>query len=152
MKGSFIKQPHDLYIAGDIATEEWLQGIKTFDMFRAELTRPRNYKYHKKYFALLNHCYDLFDPDPIDDKHGHVEKTFDRFRKDIIILAGYYTRTIRINGDVIIEAKSISFGSMNEEEFNVLYNNTINVMLKYVCRNYSKDDLENTINQILSFT
>jgi hypothetical protein len=50
------------------------------------------------------------------------------------------------------EAKSISFGLMDEVEFEQLYNATVDVVLRRILTNYSKQDLENVINQLLAFT
>lgn len=154
MKGSFIKQPHDLYIAGDIETEQWLQSIKTFDKFSVELKKEQNYKFLQKLIALFQVGYDIWEPTMpiIKSKYGIPEKTFDQFRKDITILAGYYTLKTRFNGDVIVEAKSISYKNMSQEEREKLFNNVINALLKHVLKNYTKDDLENQVNIILGFT
>ena len=46
-----------------------------------------------------------------------VLKNFDRFRKDLTVLSGFYNATYTFRGDVRLEPKSLSFGSMCEEEF-----------------------------------
>ena len=135
---------------------ELLAKIKTGQVCKLSLTRIRNYDFHKKYFALLNLAFDYWEP----PEHGKgsawsekilVEKNFNRFRRDIIILAGYYEATFRLNGDILIEAKSISFGSMSEDEFEELYNATITVIVKHVLQNYDEVMLKSIMAQVEEF-
>jgi len=79
------------------------------------------------------------------------EKNFDRFRKDIAILAGFYEATFRLNGDVRLEAKSISFHSMSEDEFEELYTKTIDVIVKHVLNNYTDEMLRSVLEQVEAF-
>ena len=80
------------------------------------------------------------------------EKNFDRFRADCTILAGYYESTIRLDGSVRIEPKSISFAKMSEEEFTKLYDATITVLIKYVYGSgRTKEEIDETVNRYLEF-
>ena len=51
-----------------------------------------------------------------------------------------------------VKAKSISFGSMSEEEFHDLFSKVIDVGLAKILPEYSRSNLEEVINQILGFT
>jgi len=79
------------------------------------------------------------------------EKSFDRFRKDLIIMSGRYDAVYRVDGSVRIEAKSISFASMNEEEFKELWNATTTVILEKVLTNYTSDDLKEVVLKLEQF-
>ena len=79
------------------------------------------------------------------------QKNPERFRKDVIILAGYFDATYRLDGDVRIEAKSISFASMSEDEFEKLYSATIDVILKHVCTQFDGKMLDEVVEQALAF-
>ena len=134
--------------------------IKSLDIgqdIRCKVTKARNLKFHRKYMALLRHAFECFEPQDVEipahiAAHGITpEKNFDRFRKDIAILSGFYTASIRVNGDIQMEAKSIAFANMSEDEFAVLYNKTIDTILKYVLKNYSKDDLELVVQEVLEY-
>lgn len=121
------------------------------EVISAEIRRPRNYEFHKKYFALLNIAYDVWEPTTKIFKGKVPEKNFDRFREDIVILAGYYELVIDIKGDAKARAKSISFGNMGEDEFACLYSKTINVILKHVLTNYNRSDIDEVVNKIIEF-
>ncbi|MPW31936.1 DUF1367 family protein [Agarivorans sp. B2Z047] len=117
----------------------------------ASLTQKRNYAFHKKFFAMLNIGFDAFEPLEGRYKGLPVQKNFTRFRKDVIIAAGYYEMVANINGKVRAEAKSISFGSMNEEEFQQLYGACCNVLLQKVLASYTREDLDRVVEQLIRF-
>jgi len=129
---------------------EDMDHIKMGDVIKCTYTRPRNYQFHKKYMALLNLAFDAWEPH-IQYKGEEVEKNFDRFRKDIAILAGYYDLVPTMKGEAKAEAKSISFGKMTEEEFTGLYDKTIDVLLKRVLTNYTRDDVDRVVQDVLGF-
>lgn len=125
---------------------------KLGDIIRADFKKMRNPNFHRKFFSLLNIGYEAWEPEPINNKFGTAEKNFDRFRSDCIILAGYYTQSIRVDGSVCVEAQSISFGNMEEEDFNKLYSAVINVLLSKVLRTYNgREELESIVDKVLGF-
>ncbi len=79
------------------------------------------------------------------------EKNFDRFRKDIAILAGFYEASYRVNGEVRFEAKSIAFSNMSDDEFEILYTKTIDVIVKHVLTDYTGDELRSVVEQVEAF-
>jgi len=136
----------------DAETQAWYDKIKSGEVVRGEFKKVRNYPFLKKYFALLNVGFDNWEPGPVTSKHGWPEKNFERFRSDIIILCGYYDTVIRLDGSVRIEAQSVSFAKMTEEQFSELYNKTINVLLKHVYdSNMTAEALDNIVNAYMSF-
>lgn len=126
--------------------------IKNGEIVSAEIKRPRNYEFHKKFFALLNYAYECWEPGDIEYKGKLVGKNFDRFRKDITILAGYYEVVTNIKGEAKAEPKSISFGSMSEDEFAELYSKTVDVIIKHILKNYTREDIDHVIENIIGFT
>jgi hypothetical protein len=140
-------------IPADPDSEDRYNKLKTGGVVTAEVKQVRNAKFLRKYFALLNIGFDNWTPGKIDSRYGVPEKSFDRFRKDTTILAGYYHIVIRLDGSVKPEADSISFANMDEETFEKLYNATINVFLKHIYNSdMTRDKLDNMVNQVLSFT
>lgn len=134
---------------------EKLKKIKRGEVVRVTLTRPRNYQFHKKWFRLVKFAFEQWEP---VDSHSYrtiiPEKNFERFRKDIIILAGYYDSFYRVDGSVRMEAKSISFASMTEEEFEKLYSATIDVILnKILIHGYDRPELERVlVEELIQYT
>ena len=98
-------------------------------------SKPRNYEFHKKFFGLLKLAFDnqeLFD-------------IMDDMREELIIEAGFFRLTYDINGVEKKKAKSISFASMDEVEFNELYSCLINVIVKWL--GITKEDIIEHIEQ-----
>lgn len=114
---------------------------------RCRVTRMRNPDFHRKYFALLNLAFDYWEPP--GEQVG--EKNFDRFRADVIILCGFYDQYVRLNGEVRVEPKSISFANMDQDEFEELYSKTIDVIIKYVLVNYTGEELQRVLREIEEF-
>lgn len=127
--------------------------IKNGEVVSAEIKRPRNYEFHKKYFALLNYAFGVWEPEEYKSKtvNKYFGKNFDRFREDITCLSGYYELVPTIDGQVRARAKSISFGKMDEDEFQELYSKTIDVILKHVLHNYTHEDIDRVIENIVGF-
>ena len=123
--------------------------LKYGDRITCEFRRTRNAKFHRKGMALLNFLYEHWEPGEINNEYGTPEKNFDRFRKDLTILAGFYEQHIRVNGDIRVEAKSISFSSMDEDEFEAWYSAIIDVGLKYILKNYSKEELDKVVDELI---
>jgi len=87
-----------------------------------EWSKPRNLRFHKKFFALLNMVYEN------QEQYNNIE----HLRKDLTISAGYYDLRFNIEGVEVQEAKSISFASMDDVEFSEFYNRIVDVVVKWL--------------------
>lgn len=116
------------------------------------IKKHRNPKFHAKYFSLLSLAFESWDPGIKEYKGMPAQKNFDRFRKDIAIAAGFHDLVVNIKNEVRAEAKSINFSSMDDDEFSSLYSATINVILARILTNYSREDLDATVEKILGYT
>ena len=99
-----------------------------------KITRPRNLKFHRKYFALLGTALSM-----VDDEY-----TPEQFRALCVAGAGYGEFLDTKEGMVFVP-RSISFAAMSGDEFERLYNDTIT----FVCKKWVLD--ENQLNQIVEF-
>lgn len=139
-----------LYPANEEA-EDCLKKIPLHEWIQAEVVRPRNLQFHKKYYALLHVGFEAWEPAEKEFRGLPAQKQFERFRKDVIIAAGYYDVVVNLKGEVRAEARSISFAKMTEDEFEKLYSNTINVLLEYVLKGYHRADVDELVQHILDF-
>lgn len=119
----------------------------------ADFKQARNYQFHKKLFALLNLAFDYWDISELEYKGEKVTKNFDRFRKDVTIIAGFYEPTYNIRNEVRLEAKSISFASMSQDDFDALYNAVLNVLLERVlkAKGFTRETVDELVDQLMSF-
>ena len=138
-------------IPSDSMTVKYLESIKVGDVIHANFKKMRSPQFHRKYFALLNFAFEHMEQ--CDHRYNGeiVEPNFDEFRNNLCILAGHYTKVFDLSGVIHFRAKSISFAKMDETEFSDLYDKTITVILRKVLNNYSRKDLDDVINNLMSF-
>ena len=67
------------------------------EIFTITYKKQRNIKFHRLFFSLINMVY----------QNQEQYKFIDDLREDLIIEAGYYYKTININGEEVKKAKSI---------------------------------------------
>ena len=139
------------FVPSDAETNEWFEKLTMGQVVHADFKKMRNYKFHKKFFTLLAFSYQYWLPGEIDSKWGVPEKNPEQFRKNVTILAGYYTMVINIDGSVSPKAKSISFANMEQEEFDKLYNAVLTVLMKKILVDMSIEEVEDLTDKFLSF-
>lgn len=125
-----------------------LQSFKNGEIYEIELKRTRNPAFHRKVFAFFKFCFNHWAADKTEWKHFDERKQFDTFRKHLTVLAGFYESTYNIKGDLRIEAQSLSYGNMEQAEFESCYKALISAAIKHIF-NDSTD--ENTLNQLYEF-
>lgn len=114
----------------------------------------RNPIFHRKFFALLNLGFESWEAGRTHKtyKGEPVRKSFERFREDVLILAGHYEQTFRLDGTMTLSAKSISFASIDDVEFERIYSAVADVLLEKVLTRYAnREDLDRVVNEILRF-
>ena len=143
------------------AHESDLEAIKKLPVgqpLRVKITKMRNVQFHRKIMALITLLFDYWEPDDsnipayLSVRGIEPQKNWDRFRKDLIIAAGFYDATFRLNGDVRVEAKSMAFDRLTEEEAEELFNKIIDIGLNMVSKNYTEEQLRTATEQIMGFT
>lgn len=140
------------FMPADPKSEEWASKIKIGDTVHGNFKKFRNVGFHRKYFALLNIAFDHWQPGEINSKYGTPEKNFERFRKDLAILAGFYDVVIRLDGSTRVEAQSISFANMDQDTFEKLYSKTIDVLLKQVYNaSMTREEIDKLVDQYIAF-
>ena len=91
----------------DDSSQEAFRKFKLAEVFRADIVKPRSYQHHKLAFALLNMTYEN------QDKYT----SFEHFRKAVAIAAGHVDELITLEGEVLLQPKSISYSALDEVEF-----------------------------------
>lgn len=109
--------------------------MKVGEIYKCNVVMPRNYKFHKKMFALYNLVFEnqeLFD---------HI----DDLRRELTIAAGFFETYHGLDGGLIKKAKSISFAEMEEDEFQDLYERTKDVICIHF--RFTNELIEQNIHQ-----
>lgn len=130
-------EPADTWGAED------LQRVKIGSTCECSIKELRNPQFHAKFMALMRIGFRQFsDNIPYQEHNGEpVKPSFDRFRKDVTIAAGYYSHTFDLDGKLKLEAQSISFDRMSQGDFEKLYSAAMDVLLSRLS-GYTKSDIE----------
>lgn len=144
MKIEVIKEPGGIFRAASDLEYEKTTKFKTGDMCTVEIKLSRNPKFHAKVFAFFNFCFEYWKG---DNEFQCEHKQYDMFRKHLTVLAGFYESFYKIDGSTRVEAKSLAYGAMNQEEFEQCYNALIRAALKHIFKGGDKS-IE---NKLMSF-
>lgn len=148
------KTPQGALAPADAASLEQLGRLKVGQEVWVDVVRARNTAFHRKWFALVGVGFDAWEP-PVAQEGPFAGlqpiKSFDRFRKDLTIQAGYYEVFGTISGEARVEARSISFERMSQDEFERLYSATIDALLRLVLRDKTEGQLRAWVDAVLRF-
>lgn len=150
-----VKTPWGALAPVDEEARALVEKLKTGQGVRASIKRARNVRFHRKAFALFKLAFDSWEPETTQTYKGEaVSKDFDRFRKDMTILAGFYRAVYNARGQVRLEAESLSFASMDEGRFEKVFRAVLTVVWNRVLRNFgyeTEGDVERVIEELMRF-
>jgi hypothetical protein len=115
----------------------------------------RNGRFFRKWWVLVSLAFDLWaETVPDQEYHGvKVLPDFERFRKDITIMAGFCRPVWNARGELRLEAESLKWSEMTEERFDRLYSATINVILQKILpdRGLTDEGLRSWADRVMEF-
>lgn len=135
MKISLVKTLSGVFKLAFDSDFENAKKIPINEPFEIEYKKRRNYKFHKKFFALINMVYQN------QERYNNI----DELREHLTIASGYFNVSYDLDGVEQKKVKSISFASMDEIEFNEFYNAVIDTIIKYF--HFDKQDIIDNIEQ-----
>jgi len=136
MKITLIKQLNNTFKLAYPSDYDNAKKIPLNEPFEYKYKMSRNLGFHKKFFALINMLF--------DNQEQFTNKDF--MRKQLTIEAGYFTEEVGFHGEVIKEAISISFASMDEIEFQEYYNRFIDTIVRLY-----KWDRQDLVDNVLQY-
>ncbi|MBC8946930.1 DUF1367 family protein [Xenorhabdus indica] len=147
MEIQMVKSPGGVFVPAFEHDLPRLTKFKNGEMYTADIKLTRNPAFHRKMFAFFKFCFEHWSADKagLDCMDEHSQ--FTRFRKDLTILAGFYEQTVRLNGEIRTEAKSLSYANMEPDAFERCYSAMINAALRHIFRGCNQI----TENRLLSF-
>lgn len=141
------------------ATEEGieqLQRLKVGAGIRCKVAQIRNYRFLQKTMVLFQVAFDHWvenNLQTLEYKGEKVLPSLERFRKDLIIVAGHYEACYDLAGKVRLTAKSLSYANCSEEEAGKIYSDVINAILARVYRGQMDEQrLQEQVDQIIRFS
>ena len=152
---TLIKATAGALVPADDESREALQSWKLGQGVRVKVTRVRNVRFMRKWFALVGVAFDAWaERMPMQIVAGRaVMPNRETFRKDVTVLAGHYDPVWDINGDMRLEARSIAFANMEQDEFDRLYSRTIDVILSKILPDtgWTEERLREAAESVMEF-
>lgn len=148
MKINIIKQQGGVMVPVDDTECERMKRFKSGEQYEVEIKLTRSPAFHRKVWSFFGFCYNYWCAEGTNWEMLSDNAQRNVFRKNLTVLAGYYEEHQKIGGGVRVEAKSLAYSNMEQEEFEQCYNALINAAIKHVFGN-TKD--QNVINQLYAF-
>lgn len=118
---------------------EALDGIASDEVVKVTITRPRNVKFHRLFFALLKLVYDAQSRYP----------TMDHLLDAIKIGIGHYDTLELPDGHVVVKPRSISFAKMDERGFRQFYDAVVKFVVTVIIPGADSAELEQQVLEII---
>ena len=147
-------------VPGGLAPEseeeaEKLRKFKAGASLRVAVKPEVNAKFRRKWWALVDYAFDMWSETMPDRQYRgqEVQRSRERFRKDLTILAGHFHPVWNLKGELRVEADSLSWARMNDETFEKLYSATIGAVLSKILNSadMTEADLRRHVDLVLEF-
>ncbi len=137
--------PEGLVPLDDIDWEQKRQ-LRLGSDVRVHVTMPRNIKFHRKFFALLNITFDNL-PEKIQ-KERHIDN-IEELLSLIKIHMGYYD-IVQVDGRNVINLHSISFAKMDETAFRQFYDLAVTDILHCFLQGTDREELLQEVDYFIN--
>jgi hypothetical protein len=131
MKRTFIKRGGVL-IPCDPPTKAAFIKAKEGSIFESDWKKKNHPEFHAKLMMLFVTAFEYWKPGEISTEYGAPEKNFDHFRKEVTKMAGFYYVVYGIDGSFTIEAKSLKFSKMDNDEREQVYQKVLTVICEKI--------------------
>ena len=147
---AFICTPMGLAPA-DQQSVEWLAKAKMGRPVVASVRVPRNARFHRKFFAMLNVAYSNHEWPEVDTQWGAARCSFEAFREYVTIKAGHWEIGLTAKGEPRARPKSIAWANMEEAEFSQLYSDVLDVILREFLAGWTEGDMSRAVDAMMGF-
>ena len=130
-----VKQLNNTFKVAYPSDLDKLNRLKANEFLMCSIKQPRNVKFHRKFFALINMVY----------QNQEIYNNVEDLRKDLIAEAGFYEERIDFHGVIHHKPMSISFSSMSQEVFDTLYSQVLDTIVKVFA--WDKQEIKDNIEQ-----
>lgn len=123
---------------------EIVRKIPEGETIKAKFVKSRNVKHHRKFFALLQIVADNL-PESMPAQYENTTFLLDEIKYQLGHVEIHHT----LGGKVEHKPKSISFGKMDQVEFDEFYNRAVDVVLKYFLKEMTAEDINEEVMNFL---
>lgn len=125
----YLKKDDGCLVPVDKSSQECIDGLKGNQWYKVSITKPRNVKFHQKFFALLNIVIEQSDYFTGKAQGMAIEELKERIK----VKTGHFTITSEVDiegyGKVpILKTRSIAFDKMDNITFEAFYNTALTIL------------------------
>ncbi len=162
----FIKTMNGLEPYGDDTIQRF-EKVRLGALIRVDIKQPKKERDRdqRRFFAMINFAYQYWEPDMdairdqlqaqgLDPDLAEGIKNKDRFREDILVLAGHNEMVLGTDGQTHLVAKSISYDKCSDEVFAEVYRASYEVVWNLVMKRvegFDRQKFEQAVSEALSF-
>jgi hypothetical protein len=133
-----------------------LKTLAAGEVVNVQWSKMRNGRFFRKWWVLAKFAFDIWrarGSETAEHNGVKVNRSFNVFRRDLIVMSGYFEPVFRADGKMKLEPMSIAWANMDEETFAKLYDATIDTILNKVLPNagLSRESIEDAVNELLRF-
>ncbi len=132
---TLVKQQNNTFALAYDSDYENAKKIKVGEQREFKTTKKRNYKFHKKFFGMLNIVFE----------NQEIYTNITDLRNDVTVDAGYYKEHVNLHAEIVKTPLSISFASMDEYTFSEYYSKCLEVVIRHF--GYDKQSLLDELSQ-----
>ena len=140
----FIVKTHSGgFVPASDSDYEIAKKYKAGEVYLADIKKPRNLQFHRKFFALIDTIWDI---------QSHFDNR-EALRLWLIMKSGHFDTFIAPKGKPVYIPRSISFASMDDVEFERVYNDVISVAIMHdkICLGSTKEEIDENVKLIAGF-
>lgn len=117
-----------------------LEAMKPGTWIRMEWARPRNGRFHRKFFALLQLVAD----------NSEVYDTAEKALVAVKLVTGHFDLMVHPEtGEILQIPRSISYDSMEQGEFDTFYSAAIDAVLRHILPTMDRETADQLIDVII---
>lgn len=132
----YLRRTLNGFAPADEASLDLARRYKVGEIYRAEVAKPRSYQHHKLCFALLT----------VTFQNQERYANFEHFRKAVAIAAGHVEELITLDGEILLQPKSIAYDALDQVEFQRVFAAMMTVCCD-VLRGIGADELEAEVSR-----
>lgn len=146
------KLPNGSLVAQDGSGIDYLKKIRAGNPLLVRIKQPRNPKFHRKIMSLLSWAYENVELPEAEYKGVKVKASFDRFRHDLVVMAGFFDAVANIKGEVRAQAHSLSYDNCPEDKAERIYSALLDVIADRLFHgNYTAEELDELTEQWMAY-
>jgi hypothetical protein len=142
-----VKTDKGTLAPADPDAKQILEKLGAGEYVVCEVRKARDANKHRKFFAMLNLAFDLWNPAEQAIAGHPAKKSRETFRKEVTIAAGYYDVEAGLHGPKLV-AQSIAWDKMDDLVFREVYEAVYAVLASGVLEGVSREEAERMAEEL----